>query len=76
MKINPSDEEIIKNWSIVGDEESVDDESCFVIEVLCSRTTGQYLVEDDNPELFRKIIGVLLGDEFMDNVKEETDERY
>ena len=74
MKINPSYEEIIKNWSVVGDEETVDDETCFVIEALRSRTTGEYLVEDDNPELFRKIIGVLLGDEFMDNVKEENNE--
>lgn len=43
-----SDEEIIKNWGLVGDSKTVR-----------SRTTGQYLVEDDNPELFHKIFGVL-----------------
>ena len=43
-----SDEEIIKNWGLVGDSKTVR-----------SRTTGQYLTEDDNPELFRKIFGVL-----------------
>ena len=45
-----SDEEIIKNWGLVGDSKTVR-----------SRTTGQYLVEDDNQELFRKIFGVLLS---------------
>ena len=44
-----TDEEIIKNWGLVGDNDTVR-----------SRTTGYYLVEDDNPELFRKIYGVLL----------------
>ena len=43
-----SDHTIIKNWGLVGDGKTVR-----------SRTTGQYLVEDDNPELFRKIFGVL-----------------
>ena len=43
-----SDEEIIKNWGLVGDSKTVS-----------SRTTGQYLTEDDNQELFRKIFGVL-----------------
>ena len=43
-----SDEEIIKNWGLVGDSKTVR-----------SRTTGYYLVEDDNPELFQKIFGVL-----------------
>ena len=46
---NFSDEEIIKNWGLVGDSKTVR-----------SRTTGNYLVEDDNPELFRKIYGLLL----------------
>ena len=44
-----SDEEIINNWGLVGDSKTVR-----------SRTTGYYLVEDDNPELFRKIYGLLL----------------
>ena len=47
-KEDVSDEEIIKNWGLVGDSKTVR-----------SRTTGQYLTEDDNPELFRKIYEVL-----------------
>lgn len=47
-----SDEEIIKNWGLVGD--SLND-----IKTIRSRTTGQYFTEDDNPELFRKICPVL-----------------
>ena len=43
-----SDEEIIKNWGLVGDSKTVR-----------SRTTGQYLTEDDNPELSHKILNVL-----------------
>ena len=43
-----SDHTIIKNWGLVGDSKTVR-----------SRTTGQYLVEDDNPELFHKIFNVL-----------------
>ena len=44
-----SDEEIIKNWGLVCDNKTVR-----------SRTTGYYLEEEDNHELFRKIYGVLL----------------
>ena len=44
-----TDEEIIKNWGLVGDSKTVR-----------SRTTGQYFTEDDNPELFKKIYGLLL----------------
>ena len=43
-----SNEEIIKNWGLVGDSKTVR-----------SRTTGWYLTEDDNPELFLKIYVVL-----------------
>lgn len=43
-----TDEEIIKNWGLVGDSKTVR-----------SRTTWQYLVKDDNPELFHKIFNVL-----------------
>lgn len=43
-----SDNTIIKNWGLVGYGQSIR-----------SRTTGQYLVEDDNPELFHKILNVL-----------------
>lgn len=47
-----SDAEIIKNWSLICDD--VD------ITTFRSRTTGCYLVEDDNQVLFRKIRDVLL----------------
>ena len=66
-----SDEEIIKNWGLVGDSKTVR-----------SRTTGQYLVEDDNPELFHKILNVLKNHTFkrwtdycVDDVKETLDSR-
>ena len=67
-----SDEEIIKNWGLVGDRKTVR-----------SRTTGQYLVEDDNPELFHKIFNVLKKnqtikqwtDYCVDDVKETLDSR-
>ena len=67
-----TDEEIIKNWGLVGDNDTVR-----------SRTTGYYLVEDDNPELFQKIYGVLKKnqtikqwtDYCVDDVKETLDAR-
>lgn len=67
-----SDEEIIKNWGLVGDSKTVR-----------SRTTGQYLVEDDNPELFHKILNVLKNnhpikqwsDNCVDDEKETLDVR-
>lgn len=52
-----SDEEIIKNWGLVGD--SAND-----THTIRSRTTGQYFTEDDNPELFKKIYGVLRADSY------------
>ena len=58
-----SDDEIIKNWSIVGDEGDVIRSSYSIR----SRTTGQYLVEDDDPELFRKILGVLKAHKYHKN---------
>lgn len=66
-----SDEEIIKNWGLVGDSKTVR-----------SRTTGQYVTEDDNPELFRKIYGVLQahnGYESFKKIKDKltgTDEEF
>ena len=60
-----SDEEIIKNWGMVGDSKTVR-----------SRTTGQYLVEDDNPELFRKIYGVLLKHSGFHNFVEDTNNKF
>ncbi len=51
------DDEFIKNWSLVGDP--VND-----THTIRSRTTGQYFTEDDNPELFKKIYGVLRADSY------------
>lgn len=63
-----SDEEIIKNWSLVCDD--VD------ITTFRSRTTGQYLVEDDNPELFQKILGVLRKHREFNNFVEDTNNKF
>ena len=61
-----SDHTIIKNWVIVGD--TIDN-----IQTIRSRTTGQYLKEDDNPELFRKICGVLMAYHGYANFKKMKD---
>ena len=60
-----SDEEIIKNWSLVGDSKT-----------LRSRTTGYYLVEDDNPELSRKIRDVLQMHREFNNFVENTNNKF
>ena len=66
-----TDEEIIKNWGLVGDSKTVR-----------SRTTGWYLTENDNPELFRKIYGILQaynGYESFKKMKDKltgTDEEF
>lgn len=60
-----SDEEIIKNWSLVGDNKTFH-----------SRTTGQYLVEDDNPELFRKIRDVAMAHRGYHNFVEDTNNKF
>ena len=58
-----SDHTIIKNWDLVGDGETIR-----------SRTTGQYFTEDDNPELFRKIYGVLMAYHGYTNFKKMKDQ--
>ena len=63
-----SDEEIIKNWSLVCDDED--------ITTFRSRTTGQYLVEDDNPELFRKIRDVAMAHRGYHNFVEDTNNKF
>ena len=60
-----SDAEIIKNWSLVGDNKT-----------FRSRTTGQYLVEDDNPELFRKIRDVVMAHRGYHNFVEDTNNKF
>ena len=65
---NVSDEEIIKNWSLICDD--VD------ITTFRSRTTGQYLVEDDNPELFRKIRDVAMAHRGYHNFVEDTNNKF
>ena len=63
-----SDEEIIKNWSLIcGDVD---------ITTFRSRTTGQYLVEDDNPELFRKIRDVAMAHRGFCNFVEDTNNKF
>ena len=62
-----SDHTIIKNWGIVGG--TIDN-----IQTIRSRTTGQYLTEDDNPELFRKICGVLMAYHGYANFKKMKDQ--
>lgn len=64
-----TDAEIIKNWGLCGD--TLND-----IKSVRSRTTGQYLTEEDDPKLFNKICGVLRrhndkdGKTGRDNVKQ------
>ena len=63
-----NDEEIIKNWSLICDD--VD------ITTFRSRATGQYLVEDDNPELFRKIREVVMAHRGYHNFVEDTNNKF
>ena len=60
-----SDEEIIKNWGIVDTWEIFDGNfSCRIIK---SKVTGQYVLEDSEPMLVRKVYDVLENYEYSQN---------
>ena len=66
-KDDVSDEEIIKNWGLVGEPSNE-------THTIRSRTTGQYFTEDDNPELFKKIYGVLRAHYGYESFKKMKDQ--